>query len=299
MLLAFAGVMVIFFGPHITSNDYLASIAAKHERLRALGSPKVILVGGSNVAFGMDSEKVEEALCRPVVNMGVHASLGFRFMVDEVKAELGAGDVVIVALEYSNYGRPERTDDILYLLVDRCPWALRHVPLLDRPKVVMAILVMRLRSAWRGIRGNTYEPPHNPTYRAGGFNERGDMVGHLVLPRPDTVLSEFAEYPEELVAEAFHTCAEELLGYAEEAGATVLFSWPGRVPLEGDRPRADSIATDLRAHGLPVIGSPSDYFFSDTLRYDTRYHLNGAGRQQRTMRLLRDVCDARPGLCCR
>ncbi len=223
MLVILAGALLAAFGPHVASNDYLASMASKHQRLHALGSPKVILVGGSNVAFGVDSEQLEEALCRPTVNMGIHASLGFRFMVDEVKEELGAGDVVIVALEYTNFSRPERTDDILYLLVDRYPAALRHIPMLDRPKIVLATLVMRLRTAWRGIRSKADEPPYDPTYRAEGFNERGDMVGHLELPRPDTALTELGIVHERLVTEEFYSYAEDLLKHAEVAGATVLF----------------------------------------------------------------------------
>jgi len=298
MLIALAGLLVAAFGPHISSNDYLASAAPKHQRLHSLGSPKAIVLGGSNVAFGVDSEQLEEVLCRPVVNMGVHASLGFRFMVDEVKKELGDGDVVIVALEYTNYSKPERTDDILYLLVDRYPVALRYVPLMDRPKIVLATLVMRLRTAWRSVMGNAYGTPNDPTYRADGFNERGDMVGHLLLPRPDTAQLEAVVFSDKLVAEAFHTHARDLLKHAEEAGATVLFTWPSRVPMEGDVERADSIALELRDRGLPLIGDPADYFFSDTMRYDTRYHLHGPGRRTRTQRLIKDVCAARPQLCC-
>lgn len=298
MLVAFSGLLVAAFGPHISSNDYLVSAARKHQRLSTLGSPKVVLVGGSNVAFGVDGELVEEALCRPAVNMGVHASLGFRFMVDEVKEELGPGDVVIVALEYTNYGRPERTNDILYLLVDQYPAALRFVPVLERPRIVLATLVMRLRTAWRIFWGNAYEPPTNPTYRADGFDERGDMVGHLLLPRPDRVQVEAVVYHDKLVAGAFHTHARDLLEHAEDAGATVLFTWPARVPVEGDRQRADTIANELREHGLPMVGEPSDYFFPDAMRYDTRYHLHGPGRRMRTLRLVKDICAARPWLCC-
>ena len=82
------------WGPHISTIDYLGGVRAKQERLASLGSPKVVLVGGSNVTFGLDSPLLEEALCRPVVNMTIHASLGFRFMVEQLDGGLGKGDLV-------------------------------------------------------------------------------------------------------------------------------------------------------------------------------------------------------------
>lgn len=298
LVVMLAGLLVATFGPHIASNDYLAALQAKHLRLHGLGSPKVVLVGGSNLAFGIDSEVLERSLCRPTVNMGVHAGLGFRYMVDEVKKELGPGDVVIVALEYTHYAQAERTDDIMYLMVDRYPAALRFVPLFQRPKVVLATLVMRLRTAWRTFRGTAYEPPLNPTYRAEGFDERGDMVGHLQLPRPDTLIPGNNLPIDPRVVDAFFSHATDLLNHAQTARATVLFTWPSLVP-EGDDPaHVERIAQQLEKRGLPTLGRPADYFFHESLRYDTRYHLHGHGRDERTRFMVRDVCAEYPDLCC-
>ena len=54
--------------PNQYGKTFLAGLPVKYERLYTVDSPKVIVVGGSNVAFGMASELMEKQLGRPCVN---------------------------------------------------------------------------------------------------------------------------------------------------------------------------------------------------------------------------------------
>src|SRR5688572_19607287 len=65
-------------------NDYHRASVTKHQRLSALPSPKIVLAGGSNLAFGIDSQMIEKATGRKVVNMGMDGYLGARFLLAEV-----------------------------------------------------------------------------------------------------------------------------------------------------------------------------------------------------------------------
>ena len=56
--------------------NYQASLIDKVERLTSIDEPKIILVGHSNLSFGIKSEMLEEALGMPVVNLGLHGGLG-------------------------------------------------------------------------------------------------------------------------------------------------------------------------------------------------------------------------------
>src|SRR5690606_26128837 len=69
----------------------------------ALSGNRVVLVGGSNLAFGIDSKAIEAAVGCPVVNMGMNGYFGVRFMLEEVAPRLRAGDVVVLAFEWDNY----------------------------------------------------------------------------------------------------------------------------------------------------------------------------------------------------
>ena len=85
------------------ASGYLASSIDKHALLERAGSPRLILVGGSNVAFGFDSQLLEQRLGLNPVNMGLHASVGMRFMLQEVQPYLRPGDVVVVSPEYEQF----------------------------------------------------------------------------------------------------------------------------------------------------------------------------------------------------
>ncbi|MDX9749804.1 MAG: hypothetical protein RBT71_01810 [Flavobacteriales bacterium] len=290
--------LVAWSGPPVTPVDFTAASIAKHARARAVGSPKVLLVGGSNVAFGVASGTVEEALCMPVVNLALHAGLGFGYMKNEAVRFMGPGDLVIVALEESNYTDPVKDHEVLYQMVDRHPDALRFVPWWDRPRIMAGLLVLRLQSAWKKATGLwTYAKGH-PLYRADGFDARGDMVAHIELPRPAALQDDGLEPVQDAVSDRFAPLADDLERHARAVGAEVVYTWPGRARSGYDAARSAAILATLHEQGRAVLGRPEQFVFPDSMCHDTRYHLRGEGRAERTRRLLVELCRARPGRCC-
>ena len=74
----FLGIVVgvlLYLSPQYLGN-YQASLIDKVERLESIEEPKIVLIGDSNLAFGIDSEKIEEGHGIPVVNMGLHGGFG-------------------------------------------------------------------------------------------------------------------------------------------------------------------------------------------------------------------------------
>lgn len=65
--------------------SYSASLADKVDRLESLNEPKIVLIGNSNLAFGIDSEKIEQEMKMPVVNMGLHGAIGNAFHEEMAK----------------------------------------------------------------------------------------------------------------------------------------------------------------------------------------------------------------------
>jgi hypothetical protein len=298
LVLVLLGVCLILWGPHASSNDYLVAMGAKQERLGALGSPKVVVVGGSSAAFGVDSEMLGRVLCRPVVNMGLHAGLGARFMMNEVKGHLGKDDVVIVAFELANYRQPDRTEDVLFVAVDRHPQALGAVPWHQWPRVVSSVLVMRLQALWRRS-GRSPDPQAIGTiYRARNFTPQGDMVAHLDQERPPAFVEAPPDFDTVVVHKDFHRHVQQLLDEAREAGAELIFAWPPMPrSVWADGP-LKALQAHLLDHGIPIVGCPSGHLFADSLFFDTTDHLHGAGRAMHTSTLVQEICTARPELCC-
>jgi hypothetical protein len=84
-------------------SDNFEAINLKHTRLTTLPSPRIVLIGGSNLAFGINSEILRSRTGCEVVNMGFNGYLGIRFMLAEARPHIRPGDIVVVAFEYDNY----------------------------------------------------------------------------------------------------------------------------------------------------------------------------------------------------
>lgn len=287
-----------WFGPHGSRVDYLGVEAAKQARLKSIPSPKVIIVGGSNATFGIDSELLEKELCRPVVNMSLHASLGARFMMDEVKNSLGKGDLVIVSLEHSGYSTPEKDNDIHILMVDRTPSTIQYIPWYSRPRVVMGVMLMRMQALYKVATGAWKNDSEDKVYRISGFNERGDIVSHMGLPQRDPERIEHVAYATPAVSDDFFPIAKDLLDHAEKSGAQVIWTWPVIANSSFRQGRNDTIAERLSEHNIHLLGNSSDLVLPDTAFYDTHYHLRAAGRQLRTRQLIKDLCGSGKVNCC-
>ena len=52
------------------TGSYCASLIDKVDRLESVEGAKIVLIGDSNLVYGIDSKLIEEQLGIPVVNMG-------------------------------------------------------------------------------------------------------------------------------------------------------------------------------------------------------------------------------------
>ena len=85
--------------PPVYSNSFVGVLDEKVERLASIEGKKVVVVGGSSVAFGLDSALMEEYLGMPVVNFGLYAAIGTKAMLDLSLPHIGEGDIVVLAPE--------------------------------------------------------------------------------------------------------------------------------------------------------------------------------------------------------
>jgi len=85
------------------SDDYLYAMIKKHRAAEESASPKIVFIGGSNLPFGLNSERISDETKMPVVDMGLHAGLGLKFMLEEAKPYIRKGDIVILVPEYQQF----------------------------------------------------------------------------------------------------------------------------------------------------------------------------------------------------
>ncbi len=279
----------------INQNHYMAAMIDKHKRLDSLPSPRLIFVGGSNLAFGMNCKLVEDSLKIPTVNMGLHAGLGLPFILNEMRPEIKKDDIVILSIEY--FSSLSGNAQVLRTAVEAYP---RSAQFIQRPLIKKFIhdifhlgdlLAYTKRIQFTVISGIPKESKYpsknsNIGYRRNFFSPYGDVIGELNNELPvalkDQGLSN-RDYSEGIeVMNDFAT-------YVRSLGASIYFvfpNYPESVFLKNKKP-IDSFVGQIR-NGLKIeiINNPEDFVLPDKYFLDTVYHLTGDGREQRTLRMI-------------
>lgn len=295
-------IVVLPRNPH----SYLAANAAKRRLLGEAVSPRIIFIGGSSLAFGLDSDLLSSKAGMDVVNMGLHADLGLDFMMSQVTRHVRPGDVIILTPEYSHYWRGFRGGPGLCKLLIEDPKAVRnltHYPLpallryggTELGERLVAVVINKVTT------GSAF-PAKDPVYHAGAFNRRGDVVSHLGLPRPDRHDGPVFRTDEpRTLHQGMRRRIEAFVAHCDRCDAHVYFV-PPAVRLEdyAATPTAfDSLYAEVTA-AFPgrAFGAPRVFAYPEATHFfDSRYHLNAKGRGQRTRQiaaLLRPLLDGGP-----
>jgi hypothetical protein len=267
----------------------MAALIDKETLLKTAAGPRVIFVGGSSVAFGIDSARVKDALGNryaAVVNTGLHGGLGLAFMLAFVRPYLQPGDLLVLAPEYSLLYdlHPDKT--ALNQALGEYPPAWRYVSLGEgvEPGAIMLTVQNRVKR-WLGL----IPEAEDPIYTRRGFNAYGDLISHIDrLPEREIDAIKLgyttpAQRPIRILNEFFEYCR------ANHVEAVLTFA-PYPRELAGKGTSADVWLEQMKAlTPIPVISHPEDYRFPQNLFFDTVYHLNADGRQARTKQLIMDL----------
>lgn len=270
--------------------NYQAAILDKSARLRTLDSPKLVLLGNSNLAFGIDSKMLEDELGMPVVNMGLHGGLGSAFNENMIKlGDVREGDIVILA--HHTYSDNDDIEDpaLALITLEKHTDLWRLIRYKDIPGILRAYpdyfkdcIVSKLT----GERDNI--PDDNTCYSRSAFNEYGD-----VYKRFD---DKYEFYPGSItVPDVNETCTDrinDLNAYISSKGATLLIAgYPiGYGEFTPDASEYDSFEEKLRdSVDCEVISHFTDYFIPYDMFYDTKYHLDEDGVKLRTRQLILDI----------
>jgi hypothetical protein len=251
-------------------------------------SPKVLLVGGSNLAFSVDSELIEAALGRPVVNMGLAKAVGFRYLLEEVKPFVGPGDIVVVAPAYELYFDLFDGSESLVIMLQHNPGRIRDISSFAEVRTILRYFTLMMQMKVSGfIRKGIVD---DPVYRRSGFNSHGDLVTHLDLEEqyePRELFPENKPFDERSI-EVLNDFASEV----EASGGLAVISYPSLHDkiLEKHREKIEMLDRRLREDlSMAVISDPDDYAFPREELFDTPYHLRRAGREKRSRQLAGDI----------
>ena len=279
--------LVLLARYHTERTSYMAATLDKHRRLEEAPGARLVLIGGSNLAFGIDSERLASAFGRSAVNMGLHMDLGLPFLLQETAGGIHAGDAVVFSGEYQLYGPQPLTT--VFHAVEQRPGNVAFVPvsylpnLLDRAFVYLATLV-------RNALWPVPLPRNADVYRRNGFTRNGDHRAHYGVRRPEG--ASLHVYLAPLDRRVAEPRAEQLNRFARQCrglGGPVYFAYPA-VPsavLNEYPHEVQELDRFLRETlEFPLINRPEEAMLPEESFFDSGYHLTEAGVRQRTNLLI-------------
>lgn len=302
LLLAILPVSLLGAGlslPTCYQDSYYAELPDLYHRLTDSSGKRIILVGGSNVAFGVDVNLLENILAQygyeyTVCPFGLYAAVGTSAMLELSQNQLREGDVVVLAVEPTN-------ETLSTYFGASAFWKCAE----EAPELVAAVSPAHQAALAGNYIGFLQErasicrsgqfPRAEGAYAKSSFDEDGSMsfyrAGNLMALGWDTGAS--VDLAEASISPDF---AQQVNGYCETArarGAEVYLSFSpvNRSALEGD-PEEGTAAyfrTCLDAFDCPIISDPNRYILDSGWFYDSNFHLNSAGAVLRTCLLAEDL----------
>ena len=267
--------------------DYIAAIIDKHQRLNSIPQNRLILIGGSNLPFGIDSKTLSDSLQTNTINMGLHAGLGLKFMLNEVKPSIKKNDVIVLCLEYPLYLNDAKTDvDLIdYTQEIYAPAQAYHQ---FNAKEKLLVYYNKFEKTF-----NKKEEVTNEVFNRKQFNPYGDNIGHLNKPN-EKVLKNKEPIGQIEISESL-ALLKDFNDLVNQRGAKLLISYPAyeRTEFKKNQSKLIELDQELKENlsQITFLNSPETFAFESDYFYDTVYHLNGKGREKRTRIFLEELKD--------
>ena len=269
------------------THSYNAAFIDKIDRLERQPSPKIILVGDSNLAFGIDSALLEKQMGFPVVNLGLHGGLGNAFHERMALFNTNAGDIVVIChLTYAD-------DDIIpdpelaLLCVENNFHLWKVFRPQDYPRVLRAIPNYTNHCVQKFIKRADTES-EDSCYTRSAFNEYGDNIFPRTQAGGETA-------PVLWHPSVNETCMKRINAFAascREKGAQLVIAGApilsGLQDFSPDEYRTFQEELEALAE-CPVISNYSDYVFDKSYFFMGALHMTNEGAVLRTQQLARDL----------
>lgn len=281
-------------GSSVYKNVFVAALGDKYERLKTIRAPKIAVVGGSSVAFGLDSRLLGTYTEREVVNFGLFATLGSKIMLDLSEDGLRGGDIVVFA--------PELDEQTMSLYFGaRAAWQAidANEALYDTVYAKNGKELDEQKAKFEEERAEYIEdgaPDPSGVYNRKNFNVYGDIN----YPRPYNVMALGFDpnttfvLNESIVSKDFLEYFNSYCDRMRAKGVSVYFSFcpiNERSLAEGTNDASLAAFEQYLIDNLncPVISKLDDYIMDWGYFYDTNLHLNDAGVTARTQKLVQDL----------
>ena len=271
------------------SQTYDASLVDKVNRLESIRTPKIVLIGNSNLAFGIDSKFLEDEMGMPVVNMGLHGGLGNTFHEEMARLNVTPGDIYVIC--HSSYNDNDKIGnaELAWITIENHFHLWNLLRFSDIQDMVQSFPVY-LKKSFTLVSAGTGNKKTDSVYARQAFNEYGDIE----VERRKNFYNGYGDWMKAIpgVGDVAANRLNALNKYLTEKGATLLIAG---YPIRNGSVTANSSQYTLFQEKLskkldcPVISNYIDYMFDYRYFYNAHLHLNSEGAKLRTIQLVSDL----------
>ena len=285
---------VLLSNSSVYQDTFLGGLSLKRELLKSKQGKRIVLIGGSALPFGVQSGLVEQELpSYGVVDFGLYAAIGSEAMLDLAIPYLREGDIAIISPEQneqtlSSYFSPRD----MWRAIDGCKDAFFDLDESDRSDMMGDALDFSREKLPYLLHNEKAEG--DGVYAKSSFDDYGDIKKELT---PYNVMLEgydpnqMISFATEVVKDSFINDMNYFAEQAAKKGAKTYYWFaPGNHSAITNNREIDSFYSYLNERiTFPILGNPHDAIMNSGYFYDTNFHLNVAGSQNNTIRLINDL----------
>lgn len=287
--------LICGFGLPVQFGDtFMGELKSKYERLKETSGKRIVLVGGSGVAFDCDSALMDDFFpSYEIVNFGMYAGLGTKAVMDLSENYIHEGDIVILSPEQSEQTFSDYFNgEYMWQAADGAFGMLRNLKSENFEAMLGNFPRFALEKLNYVMKGQ--KPQTDSIYQKKSFNTYGDIeldtCRENILPNGYDV-NQKVRFTEDVVQPEFMDYMNDWAKRLEKKGAVVWYRYcpVNKLSVED---MDDLAAYDVflrQKLDFPVIGNPENSLMEAEWFFDTNFHLNQPGKEVNTVQLIRDM----------
>lgn len=282
------------------AQTYYGELAKMYDKLANTDGKKIVVIGNSNVPFGLDSALAESLLKQAgldysVCNFGLYGALGTRFMCELAEKQIKSGDIVVVSTELypqtmSTYFSAE---EAWYALDSNTSlfWQFPH-----ETRKILAAGYVHYSAQKHELYKNGQCAEGSDVYAVTSFDDNCDLKNFPTdynTMQNGTDVNNPIVFDNALFSEDF---CDFINGFADrivKRGASIYYSFApmnnAAVSEEEMAKKDEFFAYVSKKLRFTVISDINDYLLDKEWFYDSNFHLNTSGRVLRTVQLVCDI----------
>ena len=287
--------LICGFGLPVQFGDtFMGELKSKYERLKETSGKRIVLVGGSGVAFDCDSALMDDFFpSYEIVNFGMYAGLGTKAVMDLSENYIHEGDIVILSPEQSEQTFSDYFNgEYMWQAADGAFGMLRDLKSENFEAMLGNFPRFALEKLNYVMKGQ--KPQTDSIYQKKSFNTYGDIeldtCRENILPNGYDV-NQKVRFTEDVVQPEFMDYMNDWTKRLEKKGAVVWYRYcpVNKLSVE-DMDGLAAYDVFLRQKlDFPVIGNPENSLMEAEWFFDTNFHLNQPGKEVNTVQLIRDM----------